>query len=310
MEGATVMAGTTRYPVELRERAVAMYRASEPKPVIRQMARQLGVHPEALRNWIRQDEADQGERRERLSTPEREAGPAAHGKPGAAARERDSQGGERLFRGPARPDRPAVLRFVDEHREAFGVEPVLREIGIKSSTFHDWRMRAARPSARAVRDGRLIHHADHGSQYTSIKLTTRLLKAGVKASMGTVGDSFDNALAENFWSVLKTECVRRTSFPTRADADLALFEYIDGFYSTRRIQKRLGWLSPDEYEAAWHADREGRPQRHGLPLAPPADRSHGHTRDHPAPPGTASHTANQASPNRRTASTPETRPNR
>jgi transposase len=72
MEGATVMAGTTKYPVELRERAVAMYRAAEPKPVIRQMARQLGVHPEALRNWIRQDEADKGERGDLLSTPERE----------------------------------------------------------------------------------------------------------------------------------------------------------------------------------------------------------------------------------------------
>lgn len=150
-------------------------------------------------------------------------------------------------------------------------------------------------ASRDYEEGALIHHADHGSQYTSIKLTTRLLKAGIKASMGTVGDSFDNALAENFWSVLKTECVRRTSFPTRADADLALFEYIDGFYNTRRIQKRLGWLSPDEYEAAWHAGQQGQPMRHGQP---------------PAPPTRPGHTANQVSPNRRTASAPETHLNR
>ncbi|WP_030599981.1 IS3 family transposase, partial [Kitasatospora aureofaciens] len=82
-----------------------------------------------------------------------------------------------------------------------------------------------------------------------------LLKAGIEPSMGSVGDSFDNALAENFWSVLKTECVRRTTFETRTDADLALFAYIDGWYNTRRIQKRLGWLSPDEYEAKFYADQ-------------------------------------------------------
>ncbi len=108
---------------------------------------------------------------------------------------------------------------------------------------------------RPVEPGTLIHHSDHGRQYTSIKLTTRLLKAGIEPSMGTIGDSFDNALAENFWSVLKTECVRRTTFATRTDADLALFAYIDGFYNTRRIQKRLDWLSPDEYEAKYYADQ-------------------------------------------------------
>ncbi|WP_194922287.1 IS3 family transposase [Catenulispora rubra] len=100
-------------------------------------------------------------------------------------------------------------------------------------------------------DGTLIHHADHGCQYTSIALTSRLAKVGIAASMGTVGDSFDNALAENMWSVIKTERIRRRELPTRADADRELFEYIDSFYNTRRIQKRLGWRSPDEYEAAY-----------------------------------------------------------
>ncbi|MFG3230077.1 IS3 family transposase [Kitasatospora sp. NPDC048194] len=75
----------------------------------------------------------------------------------------------------------------------------------------------------------------------------------MEASMGAVGDSYDNALAENFWSVLKTECVRRTTFATRTDADLALFAYIGGWYNTRRIQKRLGWLSPNEYEEKYYA---------------------------------------------------------
>jgi len=56
------MVAQRKYPLELQERAVSMYRAAEPKPVIRQMARQLGVHPEALRNWIRKDEGCRGDR--------------------------------------------------------------------------------------------------------------------------------------------------------------------------------------------------------------------------------------------------------
>ncbi|GHD63356.1 transposase [Streptomyces goshikiensis] len=61
-----------KYPPELRQRAVAAYRAADPKPVIRQMARDLGVHHEALRTWIRQDEADHGDRDDRLTTSEKE----------------------------------------------------------------------------------------------------------------------------------------------------------------------------------------------------------------------------------------------
>ncbi|MGC4806101.1 transposase [Micromonospora sp. DT233] len=64
------MAPPKKYPDELRERAVRLYRESDPKPVIRQLARQLGVHHEALRNWIRQDEADRGQRGYRPTTSE------------------------------------------------------------------------------------------------------------------------------------------------------------------------------------------------------------------------------------------------
>ncbi|MCU7827141.1 IS3 family transposase [Kitasatospora sp. DSM 101779] len=108
---------------------------------------------------------------------------------------------------------------------------------------------------RPVEPGKLIHHSDHGCRYTSIKLTTRLLKAGIEPTRGSVGDSYGNALTENFWRVLKTECVRRTTFATRTDADLALFVSIDGFSNTRRVQQRLGWLSPDEHQAKYCADQ-------------------------------------------------------
>ncbi|CCH29431.1 transposase [Actinosynnema sp. NPDC047251] len=66
------MAPPKKYPDELRARAVRLYRESDPKPVIRRLAGQLGVHPEALRNWIRQDEADRGERGDRPSATEPE----------------------------------------------------------------------------------------------------------------------------------------------------------------------------------------------------------------------------------------------
>ena len=107
--------------------------------------------------------------------------------------------------------------------------------------------------SRDVRDGELVHHSDRGSTYTSIKFTQRLSDNGITASMGSVGDSFDNAVMENFWSTLKIELVYRNSWRTRDEADNAIFAYIDGWYNRERIQKDLGWLSPDEYEAAWYA---------------------------------------------------------
>jgi putative transposase len=70
--------------------------------------------------------------------------------------------------------------------------------------------------------------------------------------MGSVGDSFDNALAENLFSSLKVELVYRTSYRTREEAELDLVRWIDGWYNPRRIQRELGWLSPDEYEEAYY----------------------------------------------------------
>ncbi|MEN8649083.1 IS3 family transposase [Streptomyces sp. 21So2-11] len=116
--------------------------------------------------------------------------------------------------------------------------------------------------------GTLIHHADHGCQYTSIKLTTRLVRAGIEGSMGSVGDSYDNALAENLWMLIKTECVRGRVFVTRAEANLALFEYIDGFYNSRRIQKRLGYLSPIEFEEKHYANQATTEQANLKPRQP------------------------------------------
>lgn len=112
--------------------------------------------------------------------------------------------------------------------------------------------------SRDVRAGQLVHHSDKGCQYTAIRFTQRLADAGIAPSTGSVGDSFDNALAENLWSTLKTELIYwpHTTFATRTDAEAAIFRYIDGWHNPRRIQERLGGLSPDEYEQAYYLQQQ------------------------------------------------------
>jgi putative transposase len=117
--------------------------------------------------------------------------------------------------------------------------------------------------SRQVRAGQLTHHSDKGCQYTAIRFTQRLADAGIAPSTGSVGDSFDNALAENLWSSIKIELMYwpGTSFTTRAEAEAAIFRYVDGWYNPRRIQEGLNGLSPDEYEEAYYSRQ---PQPHQL----------------------------------------------
>ena len=96
----------------------------------------------------------------------------------------------------------------------------------------------------------LIHHSDRGSQYTSVEFGSRLKEAGLLPSMGSVADAYDNSMAESFVSTLKRELIHRHSWPNRQNARSAIFEYVEGFYNTRRRHSALGHLSPAEYEEA------------------------------------------------------------
>jgi putative transposase len=98
----------------------------------------------------------------------------------------------------------------------------------------------------------VIHHSDQGSQYTSLAFGTRCRHAGVRPSMGSVGDAYDNALCESFFASLECELLDRESFRTQAEARHAVFEYIEDFYNPRRRHSALGYHSPMAYERRHH----------------------------------------------------------
>ena len=90
----------------------------------------------------------------------------------------------------------------------------------------------------------VIRHSDQGCQYTSIEFGKRCREAGVRASMGSVGDCYDNAMCESFFATLECELLDRVRFADRADAELAVFDFIEGFYNTHRRHSALGDLAP------------------------------------------------------------------
>jgi len=109
---------------------------------------------------------------------------------------------------------------------------------------------------RPVEGGRLIHHSDRGVQYVSIKYTERLVAAGIEPSVGSVGDSFDNALAETINGLYKTEVIRRRGPWRNLEAvEFATLEWVDWF-NHRRLLEPIGNIPPAEAEARYYAQLE------------------------------------------------------
>src|SRR5207247_10870823 len=94
----------------------------------------------------------------------------------------------------------------------------------------------------------VIHHSDQGSQYTSVEFGRRCREAGVRPSMGSVGDAYDNAMCESFFATLECELLDRRRFKTQAEARLALFDFIEGWYNPRRRPSALEHPSPLTFE--------------------------------------------------------------
>ena len=100
----------------------------------------------------------------------------------------------------------------------------------------------------------LVHHSDAGSQYTSIRYTERLAEAGAKPSIGTVGDSYDNAMAESIIGLFKTEVIRcQGPWRNRDAVEMATLEWVD-WYNNRRLFEALGDIPPAEAESACYAN--------------------------------------------------------
>jgi len=108
--------------------------------------------------------------------------------------------------------------------------------------------------SRAETEG-VVHHSDRGGQYLSIRYTERLAEAGIEPSVGSVGDSYDNALAESVIGLFKTEVIRRRG-PWRGleDVEFATLEWVS-WYNTQRLLEPIGYVPPVEYEAHYYRNQ-------------------------------------------------------
>jgi transposase InsO family protein len=112
---------------------------------------------------------------------------------------------------------------------------------------------------RPMRQGKLIHHSDRGVQYVSIRYTERLAEAGIEPSVGSIGDSYDNALAETINGLFKAEVIHRRGPWRHAEAvEFATLEWVDWF-NHRRILEPIGNVAPAEAEARYYAQLEAIP---------------------------------------------------
>ena len=116
------------------------------------------------------------------------------------------------------------------------------------------RMAVARRRPKEV----VMHHSDQGCQYTSYDFARACRAAGVERSMGSVGDCYDNAMAESFFATLECELLDRTAFENRNVARMAIFDFIETFYNPWRRHSSIGYLSPATFERRWRVNSASR----------------------------------------------------
>ncbi len=102
----------------------------------------------------------------------------------------------------------------------------------------------------------VIHHSDQGSQYTSMALGLRCKEASVRPSTGSVGDAYDNAMCEGFFATPECDLLDRRKFQTKAEARIAIFQFIEGWCNPGRRHSALGYKSPIDFERSVHEQLE------------------------------------------------------
>ncbi len=104
-------------------------------------------------------------------------------------------------------------------------------------------------------DAAVLQRLLEPNQYTSLAFGKRLRDSGIVSSMGSVGDAYDNAAAESFIATLKSELLHRYSWPTRVDAELAIFDFVEVFYNRKRRHTTIGMTSPADFERRWYEEQ-------------------------------------------------------
>lgn len=121
----------------------------------------------------------------------------------------------------------------------------------------------------------VIHHSDQGSQYTSVIFGKRCAEMGVRPSMGTVGDAYDNAMAESFFATLECELIDRRSWKTHTEARHAIFTWIESWYNPKRRHSSIGQISPIEFERKHQQSKQNAQGNTSANENPPSASEHG-----------------------------------
>jgi len=224
------------YAPDYRRRIIELARTGRP---LAQLAGALEASANAIRKWVKPAGLDEALRRDGLTTAEREELNRLRREHRVLREERGI-----LSKLTSRPG-PGFLTW----RWCSTLSAAEASAGRwKPLCAPNWCCKLLKLALWQRRPAAVIHHSDQGSQYTSLAFGRRCREAGVRPSMGSVGDWFDNAMCASFFATLECELRDRHCFKTQVEARMAVFEFIEGWYNPHRRHAALDYLSPINYQ--------------------------------------------------------------